>query len=458
MAGMVGSAVVQETVSRITSYLFSKCDHDERTASTGHHIERLEMAHTELELALERSARMPITDVSLLRRRKLLERAFKDCGDLLHRCIKQQTMDAIELEQPVRHSFSKWIAHVTQSSVSSYFTGFCKDNISCSDVRRNEWFAECANRFLRDVESGCSPLRCVFSNPLVRQLLEGKTLEYKMVQGSILRCLHIQSMCVEGRGVEATLEFRYEDRKTPMRSFSLKLMLRLSESTDIVGTAIRSLQSFMSSMKDVTEAAVRELTQLPLQDISHSHAASCFTIKDLCSYDTHLWRPDPLCCKPDGCPTSYIPSELSCKFPEQIILIHVVCYVSAFECSNLHNTTDGNSRNLMADLPPLKLGVGFAPHFFDGRTQGRTAVEIIGGKEEFINDMGSLQQMVETVQSKAIKHYICQPDLAYYKMAWYSGHGGACFMVQKSGTEIARARKVECDFETRGSSKRRRSK
>nr|XP_034569366.1 uncharacterized protein LOC117833877 [Setaria viridis] len=148
----------RSTVSRITSYLFSKCDHDERTASTGHHNERLEMAHTELELALERSARMPITDVSLLRRRKLLERAFKDCGDLLHRCIKQQTMDVIEFEQPVRHS-SKWILHVTQSSVSSYFTWLRKDNISCSDVRRNEWFAECTNHFLRDVESGCSPLR-----------------------------------------------------------------------------------------------------------------------------------------------------------------------------------------------------------------------------------------------------------------------------------------------------------
>lgn len=94
-------------------------------------------------------------------------------------------------------------------------------------------------------------------------------------------------------------------------------------------------------MKDVVEAVMRELTQLPQQDISHSHAASCFTIKDLCSYDTNFWRSDPLCCKPDGCATSCIPSELSCKFPEQVILIHVECYVSAFECSKLHNTTNG---------------------------------------------------------------------------------------------------------------------
>jgi hypothetical protein len=455
MANMVGSAVVQETVSRITSYLFSKCDHDKRMGFTRHDIERLEMAHTELELALERSARMPIMDVSLLRRRKLLECAFKDCGDLLHRCIKKQTMDVIEFEQPKRYSFPKWVAQVTQSSLSSYFTGFCKDNITCSDVRRYEWFAECANRFVRDVESGCSPLRCMFCNALVRKLLEGKTLEYKMVQGSILRRLHIQSMCVAGRGVEATLEFLYEDRKTPIRNFSLMLMLRLSESTDIFGTAIRCLQSFTSSMQAVTEALVRELTQLPQQDITcRSHAVSCFTIKDLCSYNTRFWRPNPLCCKPDGCPTSYIPSELSCKFPEQVILIHIESHVSAFECSNLHNTTDETSRNLMADLPPLKLGAGFAPHY--ECTQGRSAVETIGGKEERVND--SLQEMDETVRSKAIKHYICQPDLAEYAMAWYSGHGGAYFSVRKSGTETARTHKVDCGFETRGASKRRRSK
>ncbi|RLN34109.1 uncharacterized protein C2845_PM03G18620 [Panicum miliaceum] len=287
MADMVGSAVVQETVSRITSYLLRKRDDDKKMASTGHNLERLEMAHTELELALERSARMPITDVSLLRRRKLLERAFKDCRDLLHRSrIKQQTKFVMESEQPVTHSsFPKRIA---QSSMSSYFAVFRKNSVGCSDdVRRYEWLAERADRFLRDVESGCSLRRYMFSNPLVRQLLEGKTLEYKMVQGSILRRLHIRPMCVEGRGVEATLEFRYEDRKTPRKSFAFGLVLRLSESTDSVGTATRCLQSLTSSFKHVAEAVLGELARLPSQDISHSHAAApCFSVQELCSYDT----------------------------------------------------------------------------------------------------------------------------------------------------------------------------
>lgn len=295
---MVVSAAVQETMNKVTSYLFTKGDNNDKISSRGHNIERLAVAHTELELALERSARMPITDVSLLRRRKLLKRAFKECGDLLHRCSRQQTVDITEIDQAAPHSFiRKRIAEMSQSFISSCFSGFHQDSsTSCSDVRRYEWWAGCANRFLKDLESGCSPQRCMFSNPIVRQLLEGKTLEYKGMQRNILRQLHIWPVCVEGRGVEATLEFHYEDRKTPMRSFSLALMLRLSDSTDIVGTAVSCLQSLTSSMKLVADAAVGELTQLPPQDISHSHSASCFSIKDLCCYDTQFWRPDPLCC------------------------------------------------------------------------------------------------------------------------------------------------------------------
>ena len=68
--------------------------------------------------------------------------------------------------------------------------------------------------------------------------------------------------------MEAALEFLYEDCKMTTRSFAFALMLRLSESTDIVETAIRCLQSFTSSMKHMAEAIFGELTRLPLQDIS----------------------------------------------------------------------------------------------------------------------------------------------------------------------------------------------
>jgi hypothetical protein len=79
---MLGSPVVQEAISRVSSFISSK---REEEASREHNIERLEMASTELELAIERSGKLPITDVSLLRRRKILKRALEECSDILHR-------------------------------------------------------------------------------------------------------------------------------------------------------------------------------------------------------------------------------------------------------------------------------------------------------------------------------------------------------------------------------------
>ncbi|KAL6848645.1 hypothetical protein ACP4OV_021228 [Aristida adscensionis] len=454
MASIVGSAIVQDTVSRVSSYLLSKLNDDDEMASRGQYMERLEMAHTELELALERSARMPITDVSLLRRRKLLKCAFDECGDLLHRCGKVQTVVARDVGPPVTHSFPKWIVLATRSSISSYFTRFPRDDLTCSNVRRFEWLAERANHFLRDVESGCLPQRYTFSNPLVRQLLEGKTLQYKMVQRSILRRLHIWTTCEEGRGVEAMLEFCYRDRKTPMRSFSLGLILRLSESTDIIGIAIRCLPSFTSSLKHMAEAVMRELTQMPLQDISHSYATPCFSIQDLSSFETQVWRSDPICCKENGT-VSHISSGLSCQFPEQVIVIHVECYVSAFEC-HLHGGIDGAGKNILKDRSPLKLGAGVAPHLLQECMQPRTAVEIIEGKAERVNE--SLEKIHETVRSKAISCYIRHPDLRDYRMGWYSGHGAVYFTARKSGSEVASASESGSRSKTQRAAKRRRSK
>jgi hypothetical protein len=245
-------------------------------------------------------------------------------------------VDITEIDQAAPHSFiRKRIAEMSQSFISSCFSGFHQDSsTSCKTWSPDAQFSD-----------ACSP------TPSSGNFLKAKnSIEYS---GSFT-----YGPC----GVEATLEFHYEDRKTPMRSFSLALMLRLSESTDIVGTAVSCLQSLTSSMKLVADAAVGELTQLPPQDISHSHSASCFSIKDLCCYDTQFWRPDPLCCKPDGCSTSCVPSELSCKFPEQVILIHIESHVSAFECRNLHSIADAPARNPVGHWPRLKLGVGFVPH------------------------------------------------------------------------------------------------
>jgi hypothetical protein len=83
MAEIVGSAVVQESVSKILSGLLQKYE-ENSTAFRNH--ERLEMAHIRLEAVLQTSDKWDITDTSLLRWRRKLKSAAQECDDTLHRC------------------------------------------------------------------------------------------------------------------------------------------------------------------------------------------------------------------------------------------------------------------------------------------------------------------------------------------------------------------------------------
>uniref|UniRef100_A0A0A9BRU8 Uncharacterized protein n=1 Tax=Arundo donax TaxID=35708 RepID=A0A0A9BRU8_ARUDO len=66
----------------------------------------------------------------------------------------------------------------------------------------------------------------------------------------------------------------------PEKGFRLALILQLSESTDIVGIAMKCLQSLASRFKLVTESAMGELIILAsLQDIFHSHAPPLVAIQ-----------------------------------------------------------------------------------------------------------------------------------------------------------------------------------
>jgi len=89
MGEMVASALAQEGVSRLSSYISTMLD--DRVSRT-HMLARLEMALHHLEFALERTAKMPITYVSLLRRRKMLKSAYMEGADLLSK-HKQQVLE-----------------------------------------------------------------------------------------------------------------------------------------------------------------------------------------------------------------------------------------------------------------------------------------------------------------------------------------------------------------------------
>ncbi|WVZ83900.1 hypothetical protein U9M48_030995 [Paspalum notatum var. saurae] len=74
MAEIVGSVLVQEALSKAISFVFGK---REEKASEALNAERL-VAVSQLEFALERTAKLPVTEPSLLHRRKMIRRAYLD--------------------------------------------------------------------------------------------------------------------------------------------------------------------------------------------------------------------------------------------------------------------------------------------------------------------------------------------------------------------------------------------
>jgi hypothetical protein len=65
MAEIVGSVVVQESVSQILSGLLQKYG-EKHNSNVFRNLERLEMAHIRLEAVLQTSDKWDITDTSLL--------------------------------------------------------------------------------------------------------------------------------------------------------------------------------------------------------------------------------------------------------------------------------------------------------------------------------------------------------------------------------------------------------
>ena len=79
---IVGSAVVQESVSQILSGLLQKYV-EKQNSNAFRNLERLEMAHIRLEAVLQTSDKRDITDTSLLRWRRKLKSVAQECDETL---------------------------------------------------------------------------------------------------------------------------------------------------------------------------------------------------------------------------------------------------------------------------------------------------------------------------------------------------------------------------------------
>ncbi|KAG2639668.1 hypothetical protein PVAP13_2KG021900 [Panicum virgatum] len=180
MGEMVASTLAQEGVSRVFSSISAKFDD---RASRAHNVRRLDIALSRVEYAIERTAKMPITCVSLLRRWKMLMSVYNEGVHLLNKHKLPDSAGQVVVRSS--YYYLQRIATAAYFSLSSLASGLNKQQcLSSSVVQIFEGYADSADKFVADVESAY-PLRhdTFFPYPFVRQLLQGKYLSYDKVKG-----------------------------------------------------------------------------------------------------------------------------------------------------------------------------------------------------------------------------------------------------------------------------------
>ncbi|XP_062201806.1 uncharacterized protein LOC133904356 [Phragmites australis] len=442
------SAVVQETLKQAMSGLIGK--QEERTPDEKEqHMERLEMAQIKLEAALEASRRWQIRDASLLRWRRKLKRAALECDDTLREC-KQRAVQEEAREQEARSSFPRRLAHATKSLVTGFFSHGSDSSGSSAAVRRFEWFANGASEFLSFVELGGTPRRYTLVDPLIGRLLSGQELRYRVVRRNQYHLFCVRPIRLDDRGVEAKLLFVSEDDEAPEKNLCLGSILRLSESTDIVGTIVKCLELLVTPhFKPTAESARKEIAQLPTQDFSwvpyveSSHKEHWNNIH---SSLTQWFRPNPLCCKQ----CEWKPSDSSSSSSstpamrlsgvsdlEPVIEVFLQRHIPLSEYSMHRSKAVEGESSCLKNLPHLKLGLLFSPH---GSSEDlvpaveSSATEVIDGElQSGMHKNISLEQLDEFMLPKAIDCLHRKPEATSYQMLWKSKHGTAFLQVEKTG-------------------------
>ncbi|KAG0542403.1 hypothetical protein BDA96_02G100900 [Sorghum bicolor] len=416
MAKMVSSVVIQESFSQIISGLVQKYEQKEETNAI-RHIERLEMAHIRLEAALETSEKWQITDASLLHRRKKLKRAAQDCGDTLHKG-KQRILEEEKMEQEVMNSsFPKRIAHATKSFVSSVFNHDNKD-LSRSVIKRFEWYADGTSEFLRFIELGGTPYSHIMPfGSLIKNLFAGKELHHKIVQGNNPSLqLWLTPFRTAKHGTEAA-----------MGNIYFSMIVQLSESTDIVGIAVKSLQLFTPHVKSTVENITKELTQLPTQDLSWMPFVYSYQKEhwgNLHRFATQWFRPNPLCCKQHDRHyakpfSNQDMAGISDASLEPLIEFNFQWQVSRTVYRKHKASLSGGIMSLQ-DSPYLKAGITFSPHssvYMIPENKSSEAREIVGGGQHLLHtDITCMQQLGRIMLPKAIHYFSQNAEATVYQL------------------------------------------
>jgi hypothetical protein len=452
MYEMISSVVVQETVGQILSGLVYRYEGKENSDPSDN-LERLEMAHIKLEAALQTSSKWQVTDSSLLRWCKKLKRAAQECDDTLYK-YKKIILEEEQMEQELRNSsFPKRIAHATKSFI---FSAFGKNNYesSRSVVRRFEWFADSASEFLRFIELGGTPWRHMSIDSFVKHLFAGKELQHKIVRGNEypLFLLWLEPFFMEEHGIEACLVFIKKDRNALEDEFFFSLILQLSESTDIVGIAVKCLQLFPPHFQPTVDTIKKELIQLPTQDFSWVPYVDLWHRKhwdNLLNFSTQWFRPNPLCCKQDDQHKLQHISNLGTVDAslDSIIEVNLQCQISLSESEyNKQRTSLSECKYSLRDCQKLKAGLLFTPHGSSENMlpadRSSTIAPIFRRGQHCEQTDITLEQLKEIMLPKAIDYFQQNTEATVYQILWKAIHGTAYIHFGKPSMEAPGARRT----------------
>ena len=281
-------------------------------------------------------------------------------------------------------------------------------------------------------------------HPLNRHLLAGKKLQHRIIQPNKSPLfLLLAPFTTSQYGIEARLVIIQKDGNVGEDGFLLTLMLQLSESTDIVGIAMKCLQLFAPLFKSTVETIRGKLMQLPTEDFSwvpnvDTHQKEHWD--KIFSLGTQWFRPNPLCCKHHHQDKLGHDSKLDILglrdvSLEPVISVDLQCHVPLSRC-NKYRALLSEFKNSLEYSPYLKARILFAPHgYLEDILPVDTSREIVAIYSEeqhcFHTDF-TLGQLEEIMLPKAIDYFYKNGNATVYKMLWRPKHGIAYVHVEKA--------------------------
>ncbi|CAD6342865.1 unnamed protein product [Miscanthus lutarioriparius] len=249
---------------------------------------------------------------------------------------------------------------------------------------------------------------------------------------------HIERMEMAHIKLEAALETtnsRSDDDKLTRSTAVLRfdrfaegasefLSLRLSESTDVVGVAVRCLHLFTPYLSSTAKTVKTKLTQQQDHDYTQRYNATSSSSKSL-------------------------PCDI---YLEPVIQVYLLGHVTLSVRNNRQRAVvDGESEtNPIGDCPYLKLGARFWPHAsFEDLSPGidSSATEIINGvaAQRGMYAKISFEQLTDIMIPKAVDCLRRDVEATSYQILWKSKHGGSYIQVEKTSrrgtTQKVRQRK-----------------